>query len=56
MKIFNVHQIKEKSESQLQQEETEDKLYFNGIMSVLRIPEEIFYESCPSETCKKKVT
>ena len=30
-------------------------MFFSGIMTLLRFPDEIFYTSCPKDNCKKKV-
>lgn len=40
---------------QLQSNPDHCNMYLNGVMTLIRIPPNLFYLSCPSENCKKKV-
>lgn len=57
MKLFNLSQISEISESKLSgEEESHEKISFNCLVHLVRVPDKMFYEGCSFENCKKKVT
>lgn len=56
MKIYNVQQVLDICEEAFRGEErVDDKVYFNCLVTLIKIPEEIFYKACSSDNCRKKV-
>ena len=57
MKLYTISQIQEQSgEKLLLENGTDDKIIFNCIAHLIRIPEKMFYQACSKDNCKKKVS
>lgn len=56
MKLYTISQIIEQAEDNLLRgDEQNEKIIFNCLAHLIRVPEKIFYKGCTTENCKKKV-